>query len=80
MQNKATSSAPKNAPKSHFRITPAKLTRYIELVSMFFEQGRRDPNEREEKAMLSVARMMLAAPTRTNSGEANRKPGERKSS
>ena len=58
----------------------AKLTCYIELVSMFFEHGGRHPNEREEKAMLSVARMMLAAPTRTNSGEANRKPGERKSS
>ena len=56
----------------------AKLTRYIELVSMFFEHGGRHPNEREEKAMLSVARMMLAA--WTNSGEANRKPGERKSS
>ena len=76
LQNKATSSA----PKSHFRITPAKLTRYIELVSMFFEQGRRDPNEREEKAMLSVARMMLAAPLGRTGANANRKPVERKSS
>ena len=33
---------------------------------MLFERGGRDPNEREEKAMLSVARMMLAG---ANSGE-----------
>ena len=48
-------------------ISAAEVTCYVELVSMFFECHQRDPNEREERALVSVARMMLAGRERKSS-------------
>jgi len=51
-------------------ITPVELVLYVEFVAAVHH--RRDPSEREEKTLHSVARMMLADSTRAiqeNSGE-----------
>ena len=53
-------------------VTPVELVLYVEFVAAVHDHHRRDPSEREEKTLHSVARMMLADPTRAireNSGE-----------
>ena len=53
-------------------ITPVELVLYVEFVAAVHDHHRRDPSEREEKTLHSVARMMLADSTRAiqeNSGE-----------
>ena len=48
-------------------ITPVERVLYVEFVAAVHDHHRRDPSEREEKTLHSVARMMLA--DQENSGE-----------
>ena len=49
-------------------VTPVELVLYVEFVAAVHDHHRRDPGEREEKTLHSVARMMSADSTRTIQG------------